>query len=163
MPPKAKYSLNDTMADALHQTEKAKNALNPAQGSLAENPSETEQLQESPLTEQEGNQPQEQGGGEVIEDKNATNPTNDSGNEMPKQNTPAEKSEVKRTCIRNVTLDDETLFRLDTVKKRLNNSRKKGEPLISLDLLLYQSAVEWLDKNYPDTRELYKLINGYNI
>lgn len=159
--PKAKYSLKDTMADALHQTEKAKNALTPAQGS-AENPSETEELQESPLTEQ-GNQPQEQGRGEAIEDKNVTNPTNDSGNEIPKQSTPAEKSEVKRTCIRNVTLDDETLFRLDTVKKRLNSSRKKGEPLISLDLLLYQSAVEWLDKNYPDTRELYKLINGYNI
>lgn len=158
--PKPKYSLNDTMSDALHQTEKAKNA--PAQASSAEAPLDTENIQESPLAEQ-NNQLQEQGGGENIKDKDAIDTPNDSENELPKQNAPAEKSEIKRTSIRNVTLDDETLFRLDAVKKRLNNSRKKGEPLISLDFLLYQSAVEWLDKNYPDTRELYKLINGYKI
>lgn len=158
--PKPKYSLKDTMSDALHQTEKAKNA--PAQVSSAEAPLDAENIQEFPLAEQ-NNQLQEQGGGENIKDKDAIDTPNDSENELPKQNTPAEKSEIKRTSIRNVTLDDETLFRLDAVKKRLNNSRKKGEPLISLDFLLYQSAVEWLDKNYPDTRELYKLINGYKI
>ncbi len=63
---------------------------------------------------------------------------------------------VERNSLRNVGLDDKTLWRLEHIKKRLNRQRQEGDPFVSIDSLIYRACVEWLDKNYPETSSNYE-------
>ena len=63
---------------------------------------------------------------------------------------------IERNSLRNVGLDDKTLWRLEHIKKRLNRQRQEGDPFVSIDSLIYRACVEWLDKNYPETAANYE-------
>ena len=63
---------------------------------------------------------------------------------------------IERNSLRNVGLDDKTLWRLEHIKKRLNRQRQEGDPFVSIDSLIYRACVEWLDKNYPETSSNYE-------
>lgn len=65
-----------------------------------------------------------------------------------------------KSNMRNVELDDETLWRLDTVKNKLNRVRGAGEPLVTQKSIIGMALLEWLDKNYPETKEAYHIINN---
>lgn len=63
---------------------------------------------------------------------------------------------IERNSLRNVGLDEKTLWRLEHIKKRLNRQRQEGDPFVSIDSLIYRACVEWLDKNYPETSTNYE-------
>lgn len=65
-----------------------------------------------------------------------------------------------KTNVRNVELDDETLWRLNQVKDKLNRSRAEGEALVSQMTIISKALIEWLDKYYPNTKEAYHFINN---
>lgn len=71
-----------------------------------------------------------------------------------------EKETTGKTNTRNVDLDDETLWRLDFVKNKLNNSRRENDPWISQKTIIGTALIEWLDTNYPDTKKAYQIINN---
>ena len=62
--------------------------------------------------------------------------------------------------IRNAFVSDESLFRLDLVRKQMNSNRSDGDEHISLAVLMGKIIEEYLDKNYPETKELYGKIYG---
>lgn len=62
--------------------------------------------------------------------------------------------------LRNVELDDETLWRLDQVKDKQNRSRMEGDPLVTQKTIIRTALIEWLDKYYPGTREAYHIVNN---
>lgn len=64
---------------------------------------------------------------------------------------------VERNSLRNVGLDDKTLWRLESIKKKLNKQRQEGDAFVSIDSLIYRACVEWLDKNYPETSQNYEM------
>lgn len=69
-------------------------------------------------------------------------------------------SRDRRTNARNVFLDDETLWRLELVKKRKNMARAEGEEFCSVDKLIFEAVSLYLDKHFPETKEAYRIING---
>ena len=62
--------------------------------------------------------------------------------------------------LRNAFVSDETLFRLSVVKKQLNSDRSEGSGHVSLAVLMGQMIEEYLDNNYPETKNLYQKIYG---
>lgn len=64
---------------------------------------------------------------------------------------------IERNSLRNVGLDDKTLWRLESIKKKLNKQRQEGDAFVSIDSLIYRACVEWLDKNYPETSQNYEM------
>ena len=69
------------------------------------------------------------------------------------------KDSTTETLLRNAILTSETLFRLEQVKKLKNSTAKKGER-ISIARLMGTIIEEYLDDNYPQTKELYKLMKN---
>ncbi len=63
------------------------------------------------------------------------------------------------TLLRNAILTPETLFRLEQLKKLKNSTAKKGER-ISIARLMGAIIEEYLDDKYPQTKELYRLIES---
>lgn len=90
--------------------------------------------------------------------------------ETEKENIPEEKNddpvintssprEVNEQLLRNVVLTPETLFRLEAVQRMLNSNVGKGKR-ISLGALMGTIVEEYLDTKYPQTKELYKLMES---
>ena len=74
----------------------------------------------------------------------------------------AGEAEKEESVIRNVVLSPEALFRLESVKKAMNERRGKGEKPISLGRLMADIITEFLDDKYPQTKELYRLMKAMN-
>ncbi|WP_281643788.1 hypothetical protein [Bacteroides zoogleoformans] len=72
------------------------------------------------------------------------------------------KVEKEEVVIRNVILSPESLFRLESVKKKMNEGRKKGEKPISMARLMADIITDFLDEKYPQTKELYRLMKTMN-
>ncbi len=70
------------------------------------------------------------------------------------------KSQDMKKNLRNAFVSDESLFRLDLVRKHLNQNRLAGEEYISLATLMGKIIEEYLDANYPETKETYRKIYG---
>lgn len=56
----------------------------------------------------------------------------------------------------NTSLDDCTAWRVKYIKDRMNRARKKGDAYVSVNALLYQALVQWLDQKYPETKDAYE-------
>lgn len=83
-------------------------------------------------------------GEKVVEDPSQTIKKNDNAPE---------------TLFRNIVLTPETLFRLEAVRKLQKNTAQKGKR-VSLGLFMGAIIEEYLDEKYPQTKELYKLMEG---
>lgn len=155
---KLKFPLDQTMSDALQQTERAKqSSVQPSSEDVEIQNTASETVVPSEPKADESTSVEANRGENALGFSQVEEDKDESSDSLKNQET--NNNEISRTNVRNVTLDDETLFRLDAVKKRMNKTRKKGEPRISVDYLLYISACEWLDKNHPETKELYKFLN----
>ncbi len=60
--------------------------------------------------------------------------------------------------IRNAFVSDESLFRLNLVKKEMN--QKEGADHISLATLMGKIIEEYLDAKFPETKDIYRKIYG---
>lgn len=73
-----------------------------------------------------------------------------------------DRVEKEEAVIRNVVLTPEALFRLESVKKAMNEGRQKGEKPISLGRLMADIITEFLDDKYPQTKQLYRMMKAMN-
>lgn len=144
---KSRFSLNETMADAVQNIAEAKNA------STASN-ERYEQPQEQNVNPSEPEFAEEPS----IEIGNAENSDKRIIKQKKKVNKSAVDKEVRN--VRNVYLSDETLECLELIKKRMNKSRNKNEPFISAANIMNLAIEEYIDRNFPDIRKLHQMING---
>lgn len=165
---KQSYSLADTMADAKANIESSKNVSLPEDTSMPVSEPAVAPEPEKPLMP-------------ILEKKEEVSPVELptlSVSEKPeieiKKSLPISKKKkskktdapfidedtTRKTNVRNVELDDETLWRLDQVKDKLNRSRAEGEPLVTQKTIMSKALTEWLDKYYPNTKEAYHFINN---
>ena len=101
----------------------------------------------------------------VIGDAKATIDSAKQGNskkELEKKPDRDSKNQDMKKNIRNAFLSDESLFRLNLVRKEMNGNRSEGDSNISLATLMGKIIEEYLDKNYPQTKDLYQKIYGNN-
>lgn len=77
----------------------------------------------------------------------------DSSTSKEPQKQSEKKNNTPETLLRNVALTPETLYRLETV-------RKMQDKRISLGGLMGAIIEEYLDINYPQTKELYQLMES---
>ena len=161
---KNRFSLEETMADAVKGIKDAQNA--PADPGVKETASET--LPAETKTEAEEHS------ASVVEDTDYEPvPKNEPlaeevsiGKSFSGKNISKHKKKVNQTAvekearnIRNVYLSDETLECLEMIKKELNGSRKsKEEPFVSAANIMNLAIEEYIDRNFPDVRKLCRLI-----
>lgn len=124
------FSLNDTMGEAIDTIAQSKNAqeLKPEQAPIKKE----EQPETMPI---QPSQPEKRKKG--------------------RKTKPIDPAVGSRKNIRNVSMDDRTMWRMEYIKKKLNNARKEGENYVSIDSLAYLAVLEYLEKHYPETNELY--------
>lgn len=73
---------------------------------------------------------------------------------------PADKgSDSTEILFRNVALTPETLYRLETVQTIQNSAAPKGKR-VTIAGLMGTIIEEYLDTKYPQTKELYKLMQS---
>lgn len=161
---KNRFSLDETMADAVKGIKDAQNA--PADAEVKE--TALEQLPAEAKAEPEENRTM------VVEQTEGQNqPKNEPlaeevsiGKSFSGKNISKHKKKVNETAvekearnIRNVYLSDETLECLEMIKKELNGSRKsKEEPFVSAANIMNLAIEEYIDRNFPDVRKLCRLI-----
>lgn len=96
-----------------------------------------------------------------IKEKKKPSAKTENGKRANKSEVPIIDDELTdRRNARNVELDDETLWRLDQAKDKLNRVRPEGAPLVSQKSIIRTALIEWLDKYYPGTKEAYHFINN---
>lgn len=165
---KQSYSLADTMADAKANIESSKNVSSPEDTLIPVSESaiapEPENLLMPILEKKEEGPPVESPTLLVSEKPEVeTKKSLPIGKKKKSKKTDApfiDEDTTGKTNVRNVELDDETLWRLDQVKDKLNRSRAEGEPLVTQKTIMSKALIEWLDKYYPNTKEAYHFINN---
>ena len=68
----------------------------------------------------------------------------------------AVEKERERTIQKTTYFDDETDFRLNAVKKLINKSLPRGEKRITMDKIISDAVIEYLDAHYPQTKVMYE-------
>lgn len=167
---KSRYSLDETMADAVKGIQEAQDA--PADASTKENiqkptvaatKTEAEEIPMSVVEEKkEDNLSQDK---PVIEEEVSIGKSF-SGKNISKHKKKVNQTAVEKEArnIRNVYLSDETLECLEMIKKELNSSRKsKEEPFVSAANIMNLAIEEYIDRNFPDVRKLCRLIAQMKI
>lgn len=154
---KKRYDLGQTMADAASNIEEAKQATETT-AQLIPEPEEIPVVENIPV-EIVVEEPI------IFEEKKddtplIASPTTNKRKTKSKKNPVIETSGDEKMNFRSVELDDETLWRLDAVKSKLNRARNPSEPLVSQKSLINTALIFFLDKNYPETKEAYKIINN---
>ena len=167
---KSRFSLDETMADAVKGIKEAQNAT--AESAVKENipePSATEPVATEPSADSQpkAETEQSQAGEETVR---KTQPAAEEevsiGKSFSGKNISRHKKKVNQTAvekearnIRNVYLSDETLECLEMIKKELNSSRKsKEEPFVSAANIMNLAIEEFIDRNFPDVRKLCRMI-----
>lgn len=140
---KQRFNLDETMLDA-------KKSIEEAQKTAMADPAQQPSAPDAPVTADPvpSVQPQEA----------APMPGNKQGRPK-KKPTSADTDRTERRTVRNVSLDEETLWRLQAVKQRLNKSRGEGDRFYTLDQIIYDAVIEHLDKHYAETKEAYRYFN----
>lgn len=162
---KNRFSLDETMADAVKGIKDAQNA--PADAGMKETASE-------PLSAEAKAEPEENRTPVVEHAEEQNLPKNEpiaeeeisigksfSGKNISKHKKKVNEIAVEKEArnIRNVYLSDETLECLEMIKKELNGSRKsKEEPFVSAANIMNLAIEEYIDRNFPDVRKLCRLI-----
>lgn len=166
---KKRFDLGQTMADAASNIEEAKkdSVLETAVPTipLVLVPEFMEAKTDvSPVVESEKIVAEEEETPTVIIEKEETQqtaaPTSDKKKKKPKKTAIIDTNRNEKMNVRNVELDDETLWRLDMVKSKMNRSRTNNEPMISQMSIISTALVAYLDKHHPETKEAYKIINN---
>lgn len=68
------------------------------------------------------------------------------------------EKEREKTIQKTTFFDREADFRLKAAKDIVNNNRAKGDKKITMDDLIFQFVMEGLERNYPQTKEMYELM-----
>lgn len=166
---KNRFSLEETMADAVKGIQDAQNA--PAEVGIKENiqgPTVVEikaEAEEIPMPSAEKKEDNLLQGGAVIEEEVSIGKSF-SGKNISKHKKKVNQTAVEKEArnIRNVYLSDETLECLEMIKKELNSSRKsKEEPFVSAANIMNLAIEEYIDRNFPDVRKLCRLIAQMKI
>lgn len=167
---KNRFSLEETMADAVKGIQDAQNA--PAEVGIKENiqePTVAEikaEAEEIPMpAAEEKKEDNLLQGGAVIEEEVSIGKSF-SGKNISKHKKKVNQTAVEKEArnIRNVYLSDETLECLEMIKKELNSSRKsKEEPFVSAANIMNLAIEEYIDRNFPDVRKLCRLIAQMKI
>ena len=173
---KSRFSLDETMADAVKGIKEAQNAT--AESAVKENipePSATEPVATEPSADSQPKAETEQSQAGTVEvageeTVRKTQPAAEEevsiGKSFSGKNISRHKKKVNQTAvekearnIRNVYLSDETLECLEMIKKELNSSRKsKEEPFVSAANIMNLAIEEFIDRNFPDVRKLCRMI-----
>ena len=142
---KNRFSLDETMADAVQNIAEAKNA------SAVE---QQEKKQEQSLKYSAPEFPEQSSGNTTESDASADK-------RLIKQKKKVNKTAVEKESrnVRNVYLSNETLECLELIKKRMNKSRSKDEPFISAANIMNLAIEEYIDRNFPDIRKLQQMLN----
>ena len=142
---KNRFSLDETMADAVQNIAEAKNA------SAVE---QQEKKQEQSLKYSAPEFPEQSSGDTPESDASADK-------RLIKQKKKVNKTAVEKESrnVRNVYLSNETLECLELIKKRMNKSRSKDEPFISAANIMNLAIEEYIDRNFPDIRKLQQMLN----
>lgn len=142
---KNRFSLDETMADAVQNIAEAKNA------SAVE---QQEKKQEQSLKYSAPEIPEQSSGDTTESDASADK-------RLIKQKKKVNKTAVEKESrnVRNVYLSNETLECLELIKKRMNKSRSKDEPFISAANIMNLAIEEYIDRNFPDIRKLQQMLN----
>lgn len=130
------FSLSDTMGEAIDTIAQSKNA-------------QEQRTEQVPVTKEE--QPETMPAQSAQSDK----PEKTEKRKKGRKPKPIDPVVGSRKNIRNVSMDDRTMWRMEYVKKKLNNARKEGEIYVSVDSIAYMAVLEYLEKHYPETNKLY--------
>lgn len=69
-----------------------------------------------------------------------------------------EKKETEELMKTSIMIEKELFYRMDIAKKMQNHDRKDGEPLVTTASLLSKLLRDYLDKKYPETKQMYELM-----
>lgn len=167
---KSRYSLDETMADAVKGIQEAQDA--PADAGTKENiqkptvaATKTE-AEEIPMSVVEEKKEDNLSQGKPVIEEEVSIGKSFSGKNISKHKKKVNQTAVEKEArnIRNVYLSDETLECLEMIKKELNSSRKsKEEPFVSAANIMNLAIEEYIDHNFPDVRKLCRLIAQMKI
>lgn len=167
---KSRYSLDETMADAVKGIQEAQDA--PADAGTKENiqkptvaATKTE-AEEIPMSVVEEKKEDNLSQGKPVIEEEVSIGKSFSGKNISKHKKKVNQTAVEKEArnIRNVYLSDETLECLEMIKKELNSSRKsKEEPFVSAANIMNLAIEEYIDRNFPDVRKLCRLIAQMKI
>lgn len=155
---KTRFNLNETMQDAVQGIQEAKAIASKIEEDLQATRLEDSNTPIPDIPEKENN----------LEAKNYTNPINN----LETSTTEAESSRVEgpadtkinrlrkkirkidndKRILRNVYLDEETLEKFETIKRKMNRGKgkEKKDSSVFVTDLLNLAAIEFLDKYYKD-------------